>query len=432
MGLLSRAAGKGDSTADSKKNAEEAGSSAETVTGEIDFDDVETLTEIETAETNEPHKTTLDAMGKALRERLLRLPLNENTPYTVLRLLKIYGVFHAGACLALQDGVYSGYASTGLGTEKIAIPREKIWSKEKEQKKYFKVDHPETLDIKTSGEKFMYWVFPLDNFPKQNGSNTQKAEGPWKNIMLLGVPDPMEGTTAFDPEPLSIVLEDVTEKIIPQEKQDTRESARENNSAESDSFGPVMAESVVPEPASTEPASAELGSEEFDLTELISAEPGSEELISEEHVPEEPDLTELASEEPDLAELSSDEPDLTELASTELASDESGSPEEIIARFYESHPEINCILLDIPDGIPNATPGETGGSGGFCNAVSAMIGKLGSVIPLSGGRPLVLVPESIDRELIAHRLSKSLNTRPLMSFEAASPENVLSQIHSLM
>ena len=96
---------------------------------------------------------------------------------------------------------------------------------------------------------------------------------------------------------------------------------------------------------------------------------------------------------------------------------------EKIAQFQRNRENINCILFEIP--VHKELRGD------FCHRIAEMLDKTGTVIPLQTGRPLVLLPISMDRELIAHRISKSLNSTPVFSFEADSPEKVIDCINSL-
>ena len=96
---------------------------------------------------------------------------------------------------------------------------------------------------------------------------------------------------------------------------------------------------------------------------------------------------------------------------------------EKIIQFHESQENINCILFD--------TPGNTEDGEDFCRRLTEMLDKTATVIPLQTGRPLVLLPLSMDRELIAHRISKSLDAAPVFCFEADSPEKVVDRINSL-
>jgi len=268
----------------------------------------------------------LDEMGEALRERLGRLPQNKSTPNTALTLLKAYGAFHTGLCLSLGDGNYSGYASVGLGLEKLSIPAGAIWSGENAQAKFFKIDSPESLGITNSEQNFIYWVFPLD-------SSVHNTKEPWGAVMILGASE----SSGFNPEPISIILDDVADKMVfPASEED--------------------AASVAPEVSFT-----------------LAFDSGQQNTVENE-----------------------------------------------VTLFHRLYLDFNCIVLENP-----------AAESGFCEKVSAIINKAGTVIPLASDRPMILFPIALDRELIAHRLSKTLNTKPLLSFEANNPENVFTRINSL-
>jgi hypothetical protein len=98
--------------------------------------------------------------------------------------------------------------------------------------------------------------------------------------------------------------------------------------------------------------------------------------------------------------------------------------EKQITQYHRINADFNCILFDFPD--PSADDRD-----GFCEKVSGMIAATGTIIPLSSGRPLILLPAAKDRELIAHRLSQSLGAQTLLSFEAHGPEEVISGVNSL-
>ena len=299
-----------------------------------------------------PEDVQIDEMGKALRERIMRLPVETHTPHTVLNLLKAYSSFQTGLCLLLKNGVYTSYASVGLGVDKISIPQENIWSEERAAQPYFKYesDTGKNLEIKSAGEGMEYWVFPLDN------SKSASPE-PWEGIMILGVPEITKVNTGFDPRSVSAILAGNTDKLFLKPDNDEPE----NNEDEPENFEP---QNNVPE-----------------------AEP--------------------------------------EADYTESNSGDNPSVEERIKKYHQVYADFNCILLEIPD---NATEEE---KMKFCNKVSDMVNTSGTVIPLPEGRPLILLPKLIDRELIAHRLSRSFNARLLMAFESNSPETVCDQIRSL-
>jgi len=105
--------------------------------------------------------------------------------------------------------------------------------------------------------------------------------------------------------------------------------------------------------------------------------------------------------------------------STELSSEELGFIESNCVEYNN----FNCILFENPSNAEDKTL--------FCQKVNTMIDKMGTVTSLSTGRPLVMLPLSIDRELIAHRLSKTLNAKILLSFQADSSEIIINRINSL-
>ena len=84
------------------------------------------------------------------------------------------------------------------------------------------------------------------------------------------------------------------------------------------------------------------------------------------------------------------------------------SIENKIAYFYEAHNVLNCIVLET--------------SGKHKINLQDIIGKIGTVITLSSGNSLIMFRAAVDRDLIAHRLSNSLNISSLQSFEASNPE----------
>ena len=267
-----------------------------------------------------PPGEILDEMGKALRERLGRLPQKKTTPHTALSLLKAYGAFQTGFCLSLKEGRYSSYASVGLGIEQFSLPQNALWSEAKARDKYFKFRFRKSPVTKNSKKDLMYWAFPLD-------ASTHNTKEPWEAIMILGTLE----FSDFNPEPVSAILDDVADKMIPP-------GCRK--AAESDFGEAAMTQSLI---------------------------------------------------------------------------------EEKLNQFHQMHLEFSCIVLERP-------AAETS----FCERVSAMVDHTGTVIPLPSDRPLILFPIMMDRELIAHRLSRTLSTKVLLSFEASNPDNALIRIDSLL
>jgi hypothetical protein len=98
----------------------------------------------------------------------------------------------------------------------------------------------------------------------------------------------------------------------------------------------------------------------------------------------------------------------------------SETTETRIRNFYNTHLSFQGIVLEIPP----ENRGET--QEAFCEKVSYMASAFGLVFLLSPANTLVLIPDKLDRELLAHRLSKSLNTRVLYGFQADDPGRALT------
>ena len=92
--------------------------------------------------------------------------------------------------------------------------------------------------------------------------------------------------------------------------------------------------------------------------------------------------------------------------------------EKEITAYHEKYNEINCIVFK--------------GNSELHNNISRMINTIGTVVPLAPLHQLILLPPSQDRELIAHRLSKILNTLPSLSFADKNPESLTSRIKNLL
>jgi hypothetical protein len=65
-------------------------------------------------------------------------------------------------------------------------------------------------------------------------------------------------------------------------------------------------------------------------------------------------------------------------------------------------------------------------------AVQGMTENIGTVVDLGGGKCLVLMNRSADRELVAHRLAKSLNAETLCQYEADSADAALEALGSFL
>jgi hypothetical protein len=257
----------------------------------------------------------LDDMGKALRDRILRLPPAKNSPDTALSLLKAYGSFQAGLCLSLSGDQYISYASSGAGSNSVTVNRDSI-DAQAGKGDFFRLDSPDMVSGFPAGKETRFWVFPLDN------------NKPRTNLLMVTE----EGKTQFSPETLEAIIREAGGALIP----------------------PAVKETQAPQKGKG-----------------LFAAAGKEKTGQE------------------------------------------------IQEYRKTHPAFQAIVLELPE---NA--GETGES--FGEKVSRMAGAFGSVLSLPPGNSLVLIPANLDRELLAHRLSKSLNTRILCQFEADDPDKALS------
>ncbi|GHV31282.1 hypothetical protein AGMMS4952_19720 [Spirochaetia bacterium] len=66
----------------------------------------------------------------------------------------------------------------------------------------------------------------------------------------------------------------------------------------------------------------------------------------------------------------------------------------------------------------------------FAKQLSIMVGVLGLHIVLPSYRSLILLPPTLDRELIAHRLQASLKAEVLVCFAVDNPDKALEMIQS--
>jgi len=153
-------------------------------------------------------------------------------------------------------------------------------------------------------------------------------------------------------------------------------------------------------------------------TEMIS---GAEVILSEKTFVE---FSEELNDEMEVDFISLDEEMSAEEMPSESNTVELATVEKEIILFHQMYTEFNCLVLEHPV--------QSNSGDDFCETVSAIIDKAGSVIPLPSGRPLILLPLAADRQLIAHRLSKTLNAKNLLSFEANTPEDALNRVNALV
>jgi hypothetical protein len=97
-----------------------------------------------------------------------------------------------------------------------------------------------------------------------------------------------------------------------------------------------------------------------------------------------------------------------------------------ITQYYRDNSLFQGIILE--------NSGRTGEETGrkFLDQVMDMVLYFGIGIELPEGRSLVLLPASLDRELIAHRISHSLNIPSLGTFWADGPEGAMKELASFL
>ncbi|MDR0388285.1 MAG: hypothetical protein LBH57_09655 [Treponema sp.] len=97
-----------------------------------------------------------------------------------------------------------------------------------------------------------------------------------------------------------------------------------------------------------------------------------------------------------------------------------------LRNYWLQNSSFQGIVLELPE--------HAGGAGfkTFFAAVSSMVASIGRALPLSSKNVLFLFSKDLDRELLTHRLVKTLRTRALVSFEADSPGEAFSWIQSCL
>lgn len=95
-----------------------------------------------------------------------------------------------------------------------------------------------------------------------------------------------------------------------------------------------------------------------------------------------------------------------------------------INKYHKINPAFQGILLEVPPHFEERKKNHVS------SQVSQMVSSFGSAIPVSAARILVLfqMQKSLDRELIAHRLSKSLGSTTVLDFEADNAEGIFALI----
>jgi hypothetical protein len=148
----------------------------------------------------------LDDAGKALRDRLIRLAAKKSSAYTALSLLKAYGSFKIGACLALNGDTYDSYASVGLGVSNLHIPKGGL-AIPAEGNSFYMVPSPESLYLKFLTPGMNIWIFILTNSP---GNPAAPLKDLAKHLLLVAE----EPGSSFKPELIERILSGAREIFI--------------------------------------------------------------------------------------------------------------------------------------------------------------------------------------------------------------------------
>jgi hypothetical protein len=103
-----------------------------------------------------------------------------------------------------------------------------------------------------------------------------------------------------------------------------------------------------------------------------------------------------------------------------------GLPGELkneIVKYCNTYTSVHGMILSYPQNYDEKKEGES-----FNRQVNRIIAVLGTAVPLSPRYSLVLFSNIIDRELLAHRLSRSLKTEVPVVFHSDNPAQVVEYI----
>ncbi|MDR2136444.1 MAG: hypothetical protein LBO76_07500 [Treponema sp.] len=104
-----------------------------------------------------------------------------------------------------------------------------------------------------------------------------------------------------------------------------------------------------------------------------------------------------------------------------------GELQNEIIKYCNTFTSVHGIVLAYPPDYDEKKEGEP-----FCGQVNRIVAALGSAVPLSPRHTLVLFSNTVDRELLAHRLSKSLAAEVPVVFQAESVDIVAEYIRPFL
>jgi hypothetical protein len=101
----------------------------------------------------------------------------------------------------------------------------------------------------------------------------------------------------------------------------------------------------------------------------------------------------------------------------------SGELKNEIIKHCNTYALVHGIVLSYPKNYDEDKEGES-----FIRQVNRIIAALGTALPLSSRHSLILFSSTIDRELLAHRLSRSLDTEAPVVFQSDNAASVVEYI----
>ncbi|MFP3089102.1 hypothetical protein LQZ21_02105 [Treponema sp. TIM-1] len=93
--------------------------------------------------------------------------------------------------------------------------------------------------------------------------------------------------------------------------------------------------------------------------------------------------------------------------------------EEEFIQYHTAHGVLSGIIFETPENMEYR---------GFNDELSAITASFALTLPLPPFRCLILFPSSIDKELVAHRISGTLKTEVCFLFESENPEGAFESL----
>lgn len=327
----------------------------------------------------------LDEMGKALRDRLLSL--SETKPETAISLLKAYGSFKAGVCLSLDGDLYRSYAAVGTGNSVELSPD--LLRKIPNGNRY-SVDYRPGVSggIRDSAENrsfpsgTKFWAFSLD----------ENDEEPPFRILLVE-----EDKNYFFPgEAVESLVQAAKSAFVP--STETRQ-IRETRQTRDEVTAEIAPGDDVP-PAAAPPE------------QLPAKKTGGGLLaLAKKH----------SSKTAPAADFSGIGPGTDSRASS--AADDSGEKKILLflSAVMEKNGSIHGLVFE-----------SDGQAEGFAARIKNMVSGFADTVELGAGRCLIIGGQSLDCELLSHKLSASVPGKELARFSAENPGEAMSILEAYL